>query len=82
MINKYNYKLRLFLSFLKERDCYEQYKEEYFKSRRKEDTFEEFFNKNTINAVECICCKWYNPLINQTFWAITDYQWRTFIGDD
>lgn len=44
MINKYNYKLRLFLAFLKERDCYEQYKEEYLNGRKYENTFEEFFN--------------------------------------
>lgn len=79
MINKYNYKLRLFLAFLKERDCYEQYKEEYLNGRKYENTFEEFFNENIMDAINDVCCRWYNPARNQTFWAITDYQWRTYI---
>lgn len=58
MINRYRFKLRLFLSFLKEHGCYEKYKENYydiekrFPKYHKGLSFEELFYSNPYNIIE------------------------------
>lgn len=58
MINRYKFKLRLFLSFLKEHGCYEKYKENYYDIEKRYPkyhkglSFEEFFYSNPYRIIE------------------------------
>lgn len=48
MINRYRFKLRLFLSFLKEHGCYEKYKENYYDIEKRFPKYHKYMPFNNL----------------------------------
>lgn len=85
MINRYRFKLRLFLSFLKEHGCYEKYKEEYCDIEKylpkyhRGLSFEEFFYDSPYMTIERAFM--WNMMEDDMcfYWNIINKRWQRFL---
>lgn len=85
MINRYRFKLRLFLSFLKEHGCYEKYKENYydiekrFPKYHKGLSFEELFYSNPYNIIELAFIWELTDEDMLFYWNMINKRWQRFL---